>query len=101
MRPPKRVLFLDSFNGASGDMLLAALLDIGVDKNELLEKIGSLKLPKCESMSLPERVDLLNNFFSALEGIYKVFLGKRKDPTAWNTEVEAIRKWVANRASQA
>lgn len=62
---------------------------------------GSLKLPKCESMSLPERVDLLNNFFSALEGIYKVFLGKRKDPTAWNTEVEAIRKWVANRASQA
>lgn len=38
-------LYFDAFSGASGDMILGALLDLGVDHALFLDKMGSLQLP--------------------------------------------------------
>jgi pyridinium-3,5-bisthiocarboxylic acid mononucleotide nickel chelatase len=40
-----RVLYLDCFSGASGDMLLGALLDAGLSLEALTAEIAKLKLP--------------------------------------------------------
>jgi uncharacterized protein (TIGR00299 family) protein len=40
-----RVLYLDCFSGAAGDMLLAALIDAGAPEGALHELVGSLKIP--------------------------------------------------------
>jgi pyridinium-3,5-bisthiocarboxylic acid mononucleotide nickel chelatase len=42
-----RVAYLDCGSGISGDMTLAALVDAGVDLNDLNAAIGSLGLPGC------------------------------------------------------
>lgn len=39
-----RICFLDTFSGASGDMILAALLDCGISLPRLKERLGALKL---------------------------------------------------------
>ena len=39
-----KILYYDCFCGISGDMNLAALLDLGVPKAYLLEEIAKLKL---------------------------------------------------------
>ena len=39
-----RVLYLDCFSGASGDMLLGALLDAGLPIEELRTALGSLAI---------------------------------------------------------
>ncbi len=39
-----RICFLDTFSGASGDMILAALLDCGVSLPRLKERLSALKL---------------------------------------------------------
>ena len=41
---PKRILFIEPFSGISGDMLLGALLDLGVNRARLEEKLGTLPL---------------------------------------------------------
>jgi uncharacterized protein (TIGR00299 family) protein len=40
-----RVLYLDPFGGAAGDMLLAALLDAGAEEGRLREVLAALRLP--------------------------------------------------------
>ncbi len=42
-----RVLYFDCMSGASGDMLLGALVDLGVPLAEIQERIDSLALPAC------------------------------------------------------
>ena len=39
-----RILYFDCFNGASGDMVLGALLDAGLPLEELRRALGSLAL---------------------------------------------------------
>ena len=38
--------FLDCFSGISGDMLLGAFLDVGLDKQQLIEQLALLDLPE-------------------------------------------------------
>ena len=40
-----RIAYLDCFSGISGDMLLGALIDAGVDAARLSEELGGLSLP--------------------------------------------------------
>lgn len=53
-----RTLYFDCFSGISGDMFLGALLDLGVDKNILLE---SLKLLKVEGYKINIEKKLKNH----------------------------------------
>ena len=39
------LIFADCFSGISGDMLLSALLDLGIDKDWLQSELSSLKIP--------------------------------------------------------
>ena len=49
-----RILYFDCFNGASGDMILGALLDAGLPLDALREALGSLAIEDFEVTS--ERV---------------------------------------------
>jgi len=40
-----KILYYDCFAGISGDMNLAAMIDLGVDKNFLLAELGKLNVP--------------------------------------------------------
>ena len=43
-----RILYFDCFNGASGDMVLGALLDAGLPLEELRRALGSLAIEGAE-----------------------------------------------------
>ena len=40
-----KILCLDPFSGIAGDMLLGALLDLGLDLSRLRQELDKLKLP--------------------------------------------------------
>lgn len=40
-----RIIYFDAFAGASGDMILAALLDLGIPPTSFIKKMAELKLP--------------------------------------------------------
>ena len=44
IKDPMRTLYFDCFAGASGDMIVGALIDLGVDPEQLKREIGSLNL---------------------------------------------------------
>jgi len=39
-----KILYFDCFSGISGDMAMAALLDLGIDRDKFLKELGKLKL---------------------------------------------------------
>ncbi len=41
-----RTLFFDCFAGASGNMVLGALIDLGIDRDELLARLNGLDIPE-------------------------------------------------------
>jgi len=47
MPPMSKIAYLDCSSGISGDMTLAALIDVGVSVETLNEAVGSLGLPGC------------------------------------------------------
>ena len=50
-----RILYFDCFSGASGDMILGALIDAGLPVDELRQALGSLAIG--EYAMTTERVD--------------------------------------------
>ncbi len=44
MKTTKRTAYFDCFCGVSGDMVLAALLDVGLDKRRLLKSLSALEI---------------------------------------------------------
>jgi len=56
-----RIAYIDCIAGASGDMLLGALIAAGVDQNELIKQLGSLGLTE----STLRVKDVLKNGFAA------------------------------------
>ncbi len=43
-----KTLYLDLFSGISGDMFVAALIDLGADPRRLEQELGSLRLEDCQ-----------------------------------------------------
>lgn len=43
-----KILYLDCFSGVSGDMMLGALLDLGLPLDELRQALGSLAIEGCD-----------------------------------------------------
>ena len=39
-----RALYFDCFSGVSGDMMLGALLDLGIDERRFLDELSKLNL---------------------------------------------------------
>ncbi|MBI2440351.1 MAG: DUF111 family protein, partial [Lentisphaerae bacterium] len=48
-------LHFDSVGGASGDTILATLLDLGVSRDDLQQELGSLKIGPFEIEASPAR----------------------------------------------
>ncbi|MCX6347059.1 MAG: nickel pincer cofactor biosynthesis protein LarC [Actinobacteria bacterium] len=44
----EKILYIDCFSGISGDMMLGALIDLGVDFNFLKEELKKIKIEGCE-----------------------------------------------------
>ena len=48
-----KIAYLEPFSGASGDMILGALIDAGVDLQKLVSELAGLKLPELTITALP------------------------------------------------
>jgi uncharacterized protein (TIGR00299 family) protein len=87
-----KLLYLDCFAGISGDMLLGALIDLGVSEDALRAELAKLKLPGCTIST--RRV--LKQGLSALKLDVPVFTNDRYQKTAhlhrgYSEIVEMIR----------
>ena len=64
-----RILYFDCFNGASGDMVLGALLDAGVPFEGLRAAVGSLAIDGCDlTAERVLRAGVSATKFRAIEG---------------------------------
>ena len=69
----KRILYLDPFSGISGDMLVGALLDLGLDLNLLRTELAKLKLEGY-------RVEVSSVLRGVMAGKkFDVFVGDKKE----------------------
>ena len=46
-----RIAYFDCVGGASGDMILGALVDAGTPEQAIIDKIDALNFPNCEILS--------------------------------------------------
>jgi len=67
--------------------------------------IRSLKLPQTETFDrvgkFQERMVLLETFRQTFFHLYRKFIKERGDSKAWKETKEQMRKWVADRPTQA
>jgi uncharacterized protein (TIGR00299 family) protein len=82
------VLYFDASSGASGDMILGALLDLGVPRAQFLEKMAGLDLPIDIHIRSVKRAGL-----RALKVDVRVRKGLESSPRSWH-DVEALIKRI-------
>lgn len=79
-----KFLYFDASAGASGDMILGALLDLGVPRAQFLEKMAALHLPVDIRINAVQRAGL-----RGLKVDVRVRKGKESPPRHWS-DIEGI-----------
>lgn len=79
-----KFLYFDASSGASGDMILGALLDLGASRPQFLEKMAALGLPVDIRISSVRRAGL-----RGLKADVRVKKGKESPPRHWR-DIEAF-----------
>jgi uncharacterized protein (TIGR00299 family) protein len=82
-----KCLYFDASAGASGDMILGALLDLGVPRAQFLEKMAALHLPVDIRVRTVKRAGL-----RGIKVDVRVQKGKQSPPRHWSDIEEIIRK---------
>jgi len=82
-----KYLYFDASAGASGDMILGALLDLGVPRAQFLEKMAELRLPVDIRIRSVKRAGL-----RGLKVDVRVKKGKESRPRHWSDIEALIRK---------
>jgi uncharacterized protein (TIGR00299 family) protein len=82
-----KFLYFDASSGASGDMILGALLDLGASRARFLEKVAALRLPVDVRIHSVKRAGL-----RALKADVRVEKGKESPPRRWRDIEALIRK---------
>src|SRR4030042_5118703 len=81
---PMKYLYFDASAGASGDMILGALLDLGVSRAQFLTKMAELRLPMDIRIRSVKRAGL-----RGLKVDVRVQKGKESRPRPWS-DIEAL-----------
>ena len=84
---PMRYLYFDASTGASGDMILGALLDLGVPRAQFLDKMAELRLPVEIGIRTVKRAGL-----RGIKVDVRVKKGKESRPRHWSDIEALIRK---------
>ena len=82
-----KFLYFDASAGASGDMILGALLDLGVPRAQFLEKMSGLHLPVDIRIRSVKRAGL-----RGIKVDVRVRKGKESPPRHWSDIEKIIRK---------
>lgn len=82
-----KFLYFDASSGASGDMILGALLDLGASRAEFLQKMAELRLPVDIQIGSVKRAGL-----RGLKVDVRVKKGKGSPPRRWRDIEVLIRK---------
>jgi len=82
-----KYLYFDASAGASGDMILGALLDLGVSRTQFLKKMAELQLPVDIRIRPVQRAGL-----RGIKVDVRVKKGKESQPRHWSDIETLIRK---------
>lgn len=82
-----KYVYFDAFAGASGDMILGALLDLGASRSGFLEKMAGLRLPVKIEIREVKRAGL-----RGLKVDVRVNKGKESRPRHWHDIETLIKK---------
>jgi len=82
-----KFLYFDASAGASGDMILGALLDLGVPREQFLEKMAALHLPVDIRIRSVKRAGL-----RGIKVDVRVRKGKESPPRHWSDIEQIIRQ---------
>jgi uncharacterized protein (TIGR00299 family) protein len=84
---PMNYVYFDAFSGASGDMILGALLDLGASRSGFLKKMTDLRLPIKVEIREVQRAGL-----RGLKVDVRVNKGKESRPRRWRDIETLIKK---------